>query len=221
MRVLIAAGLCVVLAVVAFNRIAGPSIDPETPVVVYSADPLKVILPADPDTNDITGYVYAELVAAAKRESGVLSEDLRTMSEDQELLGWIAASGERRFTSNEAAALAYPLYGVTVESEVVFITTTTVELLPQHWAIGYSIGHEDGHAIINRMIAESCGSALVRTNADGRLRGRGLEVAIQNGLLELGDAAHNRYHEMVNGVRSAAFARSARTAAEEVITARC
>jgi hypothetical protein len=221
MRVLVAAGVCLILAVVALNRLAGPVIDPDTPVVVYSADPVKVILPADPDPKDITGYVYAELVATAKRESGVLAEDLRTMSEDQELLSWIATSGAGRFSSNQAAALAYPLYRVTADSEAVFITTTTVELLPQNWAIGYSIGHEDGHATINRMIAESCGSALVRRNADGRLRGGAFEVAIQNGLLELGDTAHNRYHEMVNGVRSAAFARSARTAAEEVISARC
>ena len=218
---LLLAGACVVLAILAFNRLAGASIDPDTPVVVYSADPVKVILPADPDSNVISGYVYSELVAAAKLESGVLAFDLRTMSEDQELLGWIASSGASRFSSNQAAALAYPLYGVTVDTDRVAITTTTLELLPQHWAIGYSIGHEDGHATINRMIAEACGSALVRRHAEENLRGRGLEAAIQNGLHELGDAAHAAYHEMVNGNRSAAFARSARTAAEEVIDERC
>ncbi len=221
MRTLLLAGLCLVFAIVAFNRVTGAGVDPDTPVVVYAADPVKVLLPADPDTTDISGYVYAELVASAKRESGVLANDLRSMSEDQELLGRIATSGVSEFSSDRAAALAYPLYGITIESDVIFITTTTVELLPQHSAIGYSIGHEDGHAIINEMIAESCGSFLVRRHADGRLGSRGLEDAIRRGLHEIGDEAHHRYHEMVNGDPSAAFARSARTAAGDVITERC
>lgn len=221
MRALLVAGALAALAYLTVTQVVGPGVDPDTPVIVYSADPVKVILPAEPDERDIAGYVYSELVAIAKRESGVLAEDLRSMSEDQDLLGWIATTGSTRFSSNQAAALAYPLYGVTVNDDAVTITTTTVELLPQHWAIGLSIGHEDGHAIINRMLAESCGAALVRSFAGGRLRGAGLEVAIQNGLYELGDHAHGRYHEMVNGVRSPAFARSARTAADEVIANGC
>ena len=213
MRTLVVAG--------AYGQVVGPGVDPDTPVVVYAADPVKVILPAEPDERDIAGYVYSELVSTAKRESGILAADLRTMAEDPALLDWIATSGSVRFSSNQAAALAYPLYGVSVSDDAVFITTTTVELLPQHWAIGLSIGHEDGHAIINRMLAESCGAALVRSLAAGRLGGAGLEAAIQNGLYDLGDDAHGRYHEMVNGVRSPAFARSARTAADEVISKHC
>ena len=143
------------------------------------------------------------------------------MSEDAELLDWIADSGSARFASNEAAALAYPLYRVAVGADRVTITTATIELLPQYWNLGGSIAHEDGHATVNEMLAKECGPSLaIGLSASGR-RGGALEAAVEAALYDLGNTAHEHYHAVVNGSRSPRFAQAASDAAQTVIDAEC
>jgi hypothetical protein len=218
---LAAVAVLVILALVTFNRVQGPAVTSATPVLTRSADPIRVILPAEPNATTISGYVYNALVNAAKEESGSLSADLRTMSKDGALLDWIASSGSQRFASDEAAALAYPLYRVVVAADRVTITSATVELLPQYWNLGGSIAHEDGHAEINEILAKECGRFLaVDLSRSGR-RGAALEAAIENALYELGNDAHGYYHTVVNGARSPRHAQAARDAAQTVVEAEC
>lgn len=221
MRGLLAIGVLAVLAIVAFSRVTGPAVGPDTPVIVHSADPIKVILPANPDAKTISGYVYGAISEVAKRHSGDLERDLRAMADDGELMSWIADGGASRFASDQAAALAYPIYRVNVQPEYVSITTATVELLPQYWNIGKSIAHEDGHATINRILAEKCGKVLVAEYATTGRRGGVLARTIEQALYDLGDDAHGLYHAAVNGNRSPAFDRAARAAADDVIASRC
>lgn len=221
MKAIIAVGVLAVLAVMAFNRVAGPVIEPGTPVVVRSADPIKVFLPAGADPSTLSGYVYAEMVKVARTHGGRVEADLRAMSEDGELMDWIAGQGARRFASKEAAAIAYGLYSVTATPDRVSITTATIELFPPYWDIGGSIAHEAGHATINRLIAEECGTELVAEAAGRSLRGGSFEAAIEGALYDLGNAAHDHYHGAVNTVSAPAYRREARSAAAKVIDAGC
>jgi hypothetical protein len=221
MKMAIAGGLLVILALVGFNQSIGPTVGPDTPVITRTAEPVKVFLPADPDAKTISGYVYGALGDAASATGGELGADLRSLAEDRSLLDWISTSGEPEFAGDRAAALAYPVYRVNVSADRVTITSATVELLPPYWNIGSSIAHEDGHALINSMLAEACGEAIVRERADAGERGSSLGRDVENALYGLGNRAHGLYHGAVNDTRYPRYAQAARDAATTVIDGGC
>jgi hypothetical protein len=211
-----------VLAFVMVTRALGPSVDSDAPVEVLTADPVRVLLPVDPDATDIKQRLTTAIQQAANAESGTLANELERLAADSDRLQAMADTGASRFSSNQAAALAYPLYATRIQEDgSVTITAITAELVPQHRGVGYSIQHEDGHAYINDALATGCGRTVVADKAGSGLRGRLLENSVVNALHEIGDEAHDLYHQAVNYAPIPRYRASAREAAEAVISRRC
>lgn len=216
------------LVVVAFagliwlNRAAGPSVDPGVGVRVIAADPVRLVLPINPDPNIIVAGISGELRAAADSESSpALSQELDRIAGDTEYLTWLADTGASHFASGEAVALAYALYNVDITKDPVVLTSVTAELVPQYGSVGYSADHENGHAFINEEVARRCGGAIVREAATAGLRGSRLEATIIAKLREVGDRAHGIYHGYVNSGYVTNHIRYARQAAEEALVEMC
>ena len=67
----------VVAALIGLNRAAGPSVDPNVGVRVVAADPIRLVLPINPDRNVIIAGISGELRSAAGAESSpALSREL-------------------------------------------------------------------------------------------------------------------------------------------------
>lgn len=211
-----------VLAYVMVTRAMGPGVDADAPIAILTADPVRVLLPIDPDAADIKQRLTLEIQRAANAASGTLADELDRLAADSDRLQAMADTGAARFGSNEAAALAYPLYAARIEEDgSVTITAITAELVPQLRGVGYSIQHEDGHAYINDALAVGCGRSVVADKAGSGLRGRLLENSVVNALHEIGDEAHELYHQAVNYVPNPRYRASAREASESVIARRC
>jgi hypothetical protein len=219
----VAAVLIVLLVVagIATQRALGPDVDPDVPVMVRTADPVRVLLPSTPKAADIEARSRIALTTAAGDLTGPIADEIRAIATDDEYMEWVAESGAEAFAAERAAALAYPLYSVIVTDSLVTITAVTLELLPQHFALGASIGHENGHALINETIARECGPAVVAELAAGRRRGAGLENAVENLLFDIGSDAHARYHEVVNNGVYPRYVEAAREAAAVTVAERC
>jgi hypothetical protein len=210
-----------VVAGIATQRALGPDVDPDVPVMVRTADPVRVLLPSAPEAADIETRSRIALITAADDLTGLIADEIRAIAADDEYMEWVAESGAEAFAAERAAALAYPLYSAIVTDALVTITAVTLELLPQHFALGASIGHENGHALINETIARECGPAVVAELAAGRRRGAGLENAVENLLFDIGSDAHARYHEVVNNGVSPRYVEAAREAAAVTVAERC
>jgi hypothetical protein len=218
MRAAIWFAVLAALALVMVNRVLGPAVDADAAVDVLAPPPVKVILPTDPDEAEIRQRLAVALQQAGNAAHGTLALELERLAADSDRIRAMAEIGASRFASNQAAALAYPLYGVHIhEDGSVTITAITAELVPQHPGVGYSIQHEDGHAYINEALANGCGPGIVAEQAGRGLRGRLLENAVVNGLHAVGDEAHELYHQAVNYVPNPRFRSSARQAAEQVV----
>lgn len=211
-----------VAALIGLNRAAGPTVDADVGVRVIAADPVRLVLPINPDRNMIIAGISGELRAAADSESSpALSRELNRIAGDTEYLAWLADTGVDYFDSGKAVALAYALYNVDITKDPVVLTSVTAELVPQYGSVGYSADHENGHAFINEEVARRCGGDIVREAATAGLRGRRLEATIISELSEVGDRAHAIYHRYVNRGYVANHIRYARKAAEEALSASC
>ena len=211
-----------VLAFVMVTRAMGPGVDADAPVEVLTADPVRVLLPIDPDAADIKQRLTVAIQQAANAEGGTLAEELDRLAANSDRLQAMADTGASRFSSKQAAALAYPLYSARIEEDgSVTIIAITAELVHQHRGVGYSIQHEDGHAYINDALAIGCARSVVADKAGSGLRGRLLENSVVNALHEIGDEAHDLYHQAVNYVPNPRYRASARESAESVIARRC
>ena len=222
MKITLVLAVIVVAALIGLNRAAGPSVDPNVGVRVVAADPVRLVLPINPDRNVIIAGISGELRAAALAESSpALSRELERIASDTEYLTWLAETGVDYFESGKAVALAYALYNVDITQDPVVLTSVTAELVPQYGSVGYSADHENGHAFINEEIARRCGPGIVREAATAGLRGSRLEVAIVSKLRSVGDRAHNTYHSRVNSGYVTNHLMYARQAAEEAVATLC
>jgi hypothetical protein len=222
LRTTLLIGVVVVGALMVLNRAAGPAIDPEVGVRVIAADPVRLVLPIDPDRTTIVAGLTAKLAAAAAAESDpVLSRELERISDDTEYLTWLADTGVDYFASGKAIALAYALYNVDISGDPVILTSITTELVPQYGSVGYSADHENGHAFINAEIARRCGRGVIREAAAAGLRGESARATIISELRSVGDRAHDVYHSYVNGGFVSSHLRFARKAADETIATMC
>jgi hypothetical protein len=222
MRVTLVAVAVVVAALIGLNRAAGPSVDPDVAVRVVAADPIRLVLPINPEANAIVAGMSGELRAAADAAPNrTLSRELDRIAADTAYLTWLADTGVDYFSSGKAVALAYSLYNVDITTDPVVLTSVTAELVPQYGSVGYSADHEDGHAYINEEVARRCGGGIVRGAAADGLRGGRLEATIISELRTVGDRAHNIYHGYVNGGFVSNHLSHARRAAEEAVAALC
>jgi hypothetical protein len=222
MKLAVLAVVVLAAALVMLNRSVGPSVDPDVGVRVLTADPVRLVLPIDPDTNTIVAGIVGELDAAADAElNPALSQELRRISNDTEYLTWLAETGVEYFNSGQAIALAYALYNVDISGDPVILTSITAELVPQYGSVGYSADHENGHAFINAEIARRCGREIIREEATAGLRGERLRSTIISRLRAIGDRAHDSYHSHVNTGFVSSHLRFARQAAEDAIATLC
>ena len=216
------AGFLVLAALFAYRSL-GPAVDADADIRVIAPQPLRILLPAEPDAATIRLRLVAILEQTANASgSGVLADEIRRITGDTDRLDAMANTAASKFSSNEAAALAYPLYGVAITDEGnVTVTAITAEMVPQHLGVAYSIQHEDGHAYINEALARECARDIVVRQAERGMRGTLLEYAIIGDLHELGDEAHEVYHLAVNYVPNPQYRSSAEEAADTVVAARC
>ena len=222
MKAALVFALVAVAALIGLNRVAGPSVDPDVGVRVLAGDPIRLVLPINPDRNMIIAGVSGELRAAADAEPNPkLAKELERIAADTKYLAWLADTGVDYFLSGKAVALAYALYNVDISEDPVILTSVTAELVPQYGSVGYSADHENGHAFINEEIARRCGRDIVREAAAAGLRGASLEATIISELTAVGDRAHNTYHSYVNGDYITHHVKYARQAAEETVAALC
>lgn len=222
MKVALLLALVLVAALIGLNRAVGPSVDPDVGVRVVAADPVRLVLPINPDRNVIIAGISGGLRAAADAEPNPsLAAELDRIAADREYLAWLADTGAEYFQSGKAVALAYALYNVDINEDPVILTSVTAELVPQYGSVGYSADHENGHAFINEEIARRCGSGIVRTAAGNGLRGSRLEARIISELRSVGDHAHNVYHSYVNSGYVTNHIKYARQAAEEAVADLC
>jgi len=214
--------LVVVAGLIGLNRAAGPSVDPDVGVRVLAGDPVRLVLPINPDRNMIIAGISGELRAAADAEPNPnLAKELERIAADTEYLAWLADTGVDYFQSGKAVALAHALYSVDITEDPVILTSVTAELVPQYGSVGYSADHENGHAFINEEIARRCGGNIVREAATNGLRGKHLEATIISELQAVGDRAHNTYHSYVNSGYITNHIKYARQATEETVAVLC
>lgn len=222
MKLAVLAVVVLAAALVMLNRSIGPSVDPDVGVRILTADPVRLVLPINPDTSTIVAGLAGKLDAAADAQPDrALSRELERISDDTEYLKWLAETGVEYFTSGQAIALAYALYNVDISSDPVLLTSVTAELVPQYGSVGYSADHENGHAFINAEVARRCGRGIIREEAAAGLRGERLRSTIISRLRAVGDRAHNTYHSHVNSGFVSSHIRFARQAADDAISALC
>lgn len=210
------------LAVATVGRVAGPTVSEDTPVRVETADPVRVILPIDPDEDTITAELIGALRADAREAtSRQVREHLTGLAAEPASLREIAGTVAGQFASGKIAAVAFALYGVNVENDQVAITAVTAEVIPQYAGIGISIDHENGHALINEEIAVACGPSIARRLGTAGWRGDALEDQIRLELWRVGDIAHDHYHSAVSGPPPTQHRPHAADAAEQAIAAEC
>jgi hypothetical protein len=222
MKVTLLLAVVAIAAVIGLNRAAGPSVDPNVGVRVVAADPVRLVLPINPERNVIIAGISGELRAAADAESSpALRRELDRIAGDTEYLTWMAETGVDYFESGKAVALAYALYNVDITKDPVVLTSVTAELVPQYGSVGYSADHENSHAFINEEVARRCGPGIVREAATEGLRGHRLEATIITELRTVGDRAHGIYHSHVNSGYITNHTRYARQATEEAVVTLC
>jgi hypothetical protein len=217
--VLVGLGAFVVTAV---GRAAGPTVSADTPVRVETANPVRIILPIDPDEDTITAELIGALKADAREAtSRQVRDHLTGLAAEPASLREIAGTVAGQFASGKIAAVAFALYGVDVGDDQVAITAVTAEVVPQYAGIGISIDHENGHALINEEVALACGASIARRLGTAGWRGDVLEDQIRLELWRVGDIAHDHYHVAVSGTPPAQHRPYAANAAERAIAAEC
>lgn len=192
------------------------------PVVVYAADPVRVVLPISASENLIVGGLQDSLEERAKATANpIVREQLLRLRESKDRLDRIASRSVQRFDSGQAAALAFSLYSAEVTSEDVTIVSVTAELIPNYRGLAKSRDHEDGHALINSELARRCGPGIAHRLIARGLGGAWLENAIIVELHEVGDAAHDVYHLLVQNATLGAHQRHARAATDQIVESQC
>ena len=120
------------------------------------------------------------------------------------------------FDSGRAAATATAIYDVQLDPEIVTIVIATVELVPGYGSTASSREHEDGHALINRRVAQRCAAEALSESVRAGYRGTGLIGSIITQLSAAGDPVHARYHEYVDRAQYGQHIRAAERALTEI-----
>jgi hypothetical protein len=188
----------------------------DTPVVVLGTDPIILRLPQSPSVERVTSDLIGELDGVAAADPDIrVSDALRRIAADLELLSAVATAPVDMFDSREAAATATPVYDITLDPERVVITVMTIELVPGFGSTADSREHEDGHALINLAIARRCAAdALADSVHDGR-QGTALIDGIIDRLVDSSAPVHAMYHEYAEHARYGQHVRFARQALDE------
>lgn len=213
--------------VVAFLVVAGAARRQGTPVegapvVVYAADPVRVVLPISANEDLIVNGLRDSLEERAKATANpIVRQQLLRLREGEERLDRIATRSVQRFDSGQAAALAFSLYSAEVSREDVTIVSVTAELIPNYRGLAKSRDHEDGHALINSELARRCGPGITQRLIARGLGGAWLENAIITELHDVGDVAHDVYHLLVENATLGAHQRHARTATDQTVESHC
>ena len=208
------AGLVAVLWFIAV--VGGPAVSADTPVVVLAAEDPVLLLPVSPDVERIANDLAAELEALAAAEVDPRIEAaLRRFAADRDLLRRVAANPVEMFDSATAAATATPMYDIALERESVVLVVATVELVPGYGSTAISRDHEDGHALINRKVAQRCGQAALRSALDSGRRGELLINGMIAFLSEQSNAVHDEYHRKVGRAGYGQHIRLAQEALDE------
>lgn len=201
MRKAIVVGLGLVGALWLATGLLGPRITAATPVVVVAADDVILLLPVSPPADRIVADLEDALLelAAASTDSRV-ADSLGRIAADAELLGKVATAPVEMFDTGQAAATATPVFDVSLAADQVTVVVTTVELIPAYGATAISRDHEDGHALINRVLTQRCADdALAASLRDGRTGGEALIEGIIDFVTAAAHTAHERYHEYATG----------------------
>jgi len=202
MRRVIVIGLGFVGALWLATGLLGPQVTADTPVVVVAADDVILLLPVAPPVDRIVadlGNAFREL-AAASTDSRV-ADSFGRIAADTELLEQVATAPVEMFDTGQAAATATPVFDVDLAADQVTVVMTTVELIPAYGATAISRDHEDGHALINRILTQRCADdALAASLRTGRNSGEELIGGIIDFITSVAHTAHDRYHEYVTGV---------------------
>jgi hypothetical protein len=193
------------------------AIDPDAPVVVHTAEPLRVRIGVAASRETIRRALLDEIgVHVRSSTDETVRSYLTELSGDPERIDWMATTGVERFAAGRTAALAYPLYDVAVGVDAVTVVSITAELIPGYPGVAQSRDHEDGHAYINGELAMRCAASSVRRHAGGGAAGASLELLVLTDLQRLGEVAHEIYHSYVEGARLGQHMRHAEIAASQV-----
>lgn len=178
----------------------GGGVTAETPVVVLAADDAVLRLPVSPNVDRIVADLRAEFerLAVLERDPRIAA-GLRAFSSDAALLHDVATAPVEMFDNREAAATATAVYDIELDPELVTVVVTTVELVPGYGATAVTREHEDGHALINRKVAQRCAADALAAGVGAGRRGNLLITAMMAYLSDAGDSVHAVYHDYVSG----------------------
>ncbi len=194
----------------------GPNAD--TPVLVLAADDPILRLPVSPGVDRIVSDLRIELQRLAAVETDArIAEALLGLSDDDDLLRSIATAPVDMFASGDAAATATAVYDITLGPDLVTVIVTTVELVPGYGATAVSREHEDGHALINRSVAQRCAAEALAAGVNSGRRGASLIDGMMAYMTDAADSVHTVYHRYVTGAPFGRHIRLAEQALAEVL----
>ena len=178
----------------------GPQVTADTPTVVVPADDVILLLPVAPPVDRIVADLSTEFLwLAATSTDSRIAESFGRFAEDHDLLRQVATTPVEMFDSGQVAATATPVFDVNLRSGQVTVVVTTVELIPGYGPTAISRDHEDGHALINRVMTQRCAddalAASLRAGRNGEAIIDGMVAFITSGA----DSAHELYHGYAAG----------------------
>ncbi len=189
----------------------------DTPVVVLGTDPIILLLPQSPSVERVTSDLIGELDAVAAGDPDIrVSDALKRIAADVELLRAVAIAPVDMFDNREAAAMATPVYDIMLDPKRVVVTVMTIELVPGFGSTAASREHENGHALINLAVARRCAAKAL---ADSVNEGRHGNALIDGIITLLGDSSapvHALYHEYADHAQYGQHVRFARQALDEI-----
>ena len=204
------------LAVVATTATGG-AVTADTRVLVLAAEDPVLNLPISPDVDRVVSDLQTELerIATAATDSRIAAAVLR-IRDDTATLRSVAAAPVDMFDNGEAAATATAVYDISLDTDIVTVVVTTVELVPAYGATAVSRDHEDGHAHINRSVARRCAAEALAAGVEADRRGSLLINGMIAYMSDAADAVHTEYHRTVSGLSYGSHQRAAARALETV-----